>query len=167
MISLFALNWLSKDGKLILLARTTRTFAYGFLSIILAIYLKLSGFKDLLIGIILSSTLINSIIFTLIVTLYADRIGKRKILIVYASLMSVSGVIFFASNNFILLIVSALIGTINVTGSETGSFLSLEQAILPQTLKEQKKEIHFLQFIIWSEHLQCLQEFYYQVYPTS
>jgi MFS family permease len=138
-LSPFALNWLSKDGKLILLARTTRTFAYGFLSIILAIYLKLSGFNDLLIGIILSSTLINSIIFTLIVTLYADRIGKRKILIVYASLMSVSGVIFFASNNFILLIVSALIGTINVTGSETGSFLSLEQAILPQTLKDQKK----------------------------
>jgi MFS family permease len=138
-LSPFTLNWLSKDGKLILLARTTRTFAYGFLSIILAIYLKLSGFNDLLIGIILSSTLINSIIFTLIVTLYADRIGKRKILIVYASLMSVSGVIFFASNNFILLIVSALIGTINVTGSETGSFLSLEQAILPQTLKDQKK----------------------------
>jgi MFS family permease len=138
-LSPFTLNWLSKDGKLILLARTTRTFAYGFLSIILAIYLKLSGFNDLLIGIILSSTLINSIIFTLLVTLSADRIGKRKILIVYASLMSVSGVIFFASNNFILLIVSALIGTINVTGSETGSFLSLEQAILPQTLKDQKK----------------------------
>jgi MFS family permease len=139
MMSPFALNWLSTDGKLILLARTIRTFAYGFLSIILAIYLKLSGFNDLLIGVILSSTLINSIIFTLIVTLYADRIGKRKILIIYASLMSISGIIFFVSNNFILLIVSALIGTINVTGSETGSFLSLEQAILPQTLKEQKK----------------------------
>jgi MFS family permease len=139
MISQFTLNWLSTDGKLILLARTIRTFAYGFLSIILAIYLKLSGFNDLLIGIILSSTLINSIIFTLIVTLYADRIGRRKILIIYASLMSISGIIFFVSNNYILLIVSALIGTINVTGSETGSFLSLEQAILPQTLKEQKK----------------------------
>ena len=139
MISHFTLNWLSTDGKLILLARIIRTFAYGFLSIILAIYLKLSGFNDLSIGIILSSTLINSVIFTFIATLYADRIGRRKILIIYASLMSISGIIFFASNNFILLIVSALIGTINVTGSETGSFLSLEQAILPQTLKEQKK----------------------------
>ena len=81
--------------------------------------------------------------------------------------MSISGIIFFVSNNYILLIVSALIGTINVTGSETGSFLSLEQLILPQTLKEQNKKIHFLQFIIWSEHLQCLQEFYYPAYPTS
>ena len=53
--------------------------------------------------------------------------------------MSISGMIFFVSNNYILLIISALIGTINVTGSETGSFLSLEQAILPKTVKELKK----------------------------
>jgi len=45
-----------------------------------------------------------------------------------------SGVIFFVSNNYILLIISTLIGTINVTGSETGAFLSVEQAMLPQTL---------------------------------
>jgi len=135
----FRLNWLSTDGKLILLARTIRTFAYGFLSIVLSIYLKLSGFNDVLIGLILTFTLINSVIFTLLATIYADKIGRKKILIVYAGLMSISGIIFFVSNNYILLIISALIGTINVTGSETGSFLSLEQAILPQTIKEIKK----------------------------
>jgi MFS family permease len=137
--SSLALNWLSTDGKLILLARAIRTFAYGFLSIVLAIYLKLIGFNDALIGIILSSTLINSVIFTLLATIYADKIGRKKILIVYAVLMTISGIIFFVSNNYILLIISALVGTINVTGSETGSFLSLEQAILPQTIKELKK----------------------------
>jgi MFS family permease len=135
----FRLNWLSTDGKLILLARTIRTFAYGFLSIVLAIYLKLSGFNDALIGLILTSTLINSVIFTLISTIYADKIGRKKILIIYAALMCISGIIFFISSNYVLLIISALIGTINVTGSETGSFLSLEQAILPQTIKEIKK----------------------------
>ena len=135
----FRLNWLSTDGKLILLARIIRTFAYGFLSIVLAVYLKLSGFNDALIGLILTSTLINSVIFTLLATIYADKIGRKKILIVYAVLMCISGIIFFVSNNYVLLIISALIGTINVTGSETGSFLSLEQAILPQTIKEIKK----------------------------
>lgn len=137
--SSLGLNWLSTDGKLILLARAIRTFAYGFLSIVLAIYLKLIGFNDALIGIILTSTLINSVIFTLLATIYADKIGRKKILIVYAGLMFISGIIFFVSNNYILLIISALVGTINVTGSETGSFLSLEQAILPQTIKELKK----------------------------
>src|SRR6188472_960115 len=132
-------DWLSKDGKLILAARTIRTFAYGFLSVTLAIYLKLIGFSDLYIGLILSATLINSVIFTLIASFYADMIGRRKILIVYAALMSLSGAVFFVTTNYIALIASAFIGTINVTGTETGAFLSIEQAILPQTTNETKK----------------------------
>jgi MFS family permease len=132
-------RWLSKDGKLILAARTIRTFAYGFLSVVLAIYLKQIGFDDLYIGLILTTTLINSVIFTLIASFYADRIGRRKILIVYAGLMSLSGAIFLVTTNYIALIASAFIGTINVTGTETGAFLSIEQAILPQTVNEPKK----------------------------
>jgi MFS family permease len=132
-------GWLSKDGKLLLAARTIRTFGYGFLSVVLAIYLKLIGFGDLYIGLILTATLINSVIFTVIASLYADRIGRRKILIVYAGLMSLSGSIFFVTTNYIALIASAFIGTINVTGTETGAFLSIEQAILPQTVSEPKK----------------------------
>ena len=80
-IKVTPLRWLSKDGKLLLAARTLRTFAYGFLSVILAIYLKLVGFEDFYIGLILTATLINSVIFTLIASFYADRIGRRKILI--------------------------------------------------------------------------------------
>lgn len=138
-IKVTPLRWLSKDGKLLLAARTLRTFAYGFLSVILAIYLKLVGFEDFYIGLILTATLINSVIFTLIASFYADRIGRRKILILYAALMSISGVIFFITTNYIALIASALIGTINVTGTETGAFLSIEQAALPQTINDVKK----------------------------
>jgi MFS family permease len=130
---------LSKDGKLLLAARTLRTFAYGFLSVILAIYLKLIGFEDFYIGLILTATLLNSVIFTLIASFYADRIGRRKILIVYAALMSLSGAIFFVTTNYLALIISALIGTINVTGTETGAFLSIEQAVLPQMVNDINK----------------------------
>ena len=129
-------RWLSKDGKLLLAARTLRTFAYGFLSVILAIYLKLVGFEDFYIGLILTATLVNSVIFTLIASFYADRVGRRKILIMYAALMSLSGLIFFLTTNYIALIISALIGTINVTGTETGAFLSIEQAVLPQMVND-------------------------------
>jgi len=132
-------RWLSKDGKLLLAARTLRTFAYGFLSVILAIYLKLVGFEDFYIGLILTATLVNSVIFTLIASFYADRVGRRKILIMYAALMSLSGLIFFLTTNYIALIISALIGTINVTGTETGAFLSIEQAVLPQMVNDINK----------------------------
>ena len=133
------LDWLSTDGKLILSARVIRTFAYGFLSIVLAIYLKLLGFNDVLIGVVLTATLVNSVIFTLIASFYADRIGRRKTLIIYSALMSIAGAIFLTTENYFALIAAALIGTINVTGSETGAFLSIEQALLPQTVKNNKK----------------------------
>ena len=133
------IDWLSKDGKLVLAARVTRTFAYGFLSIVLAIYLKLIGFNDIVIGLVLAFTLVNSVIFTLIASFYADRLGRRNMLVIYAALMSISGAIFLATEDYLALIAAALIGTINVTGSETGAFLSIEQALLPQTVSNVRK----------------------------
>jgi MFS family permease len=132
-------SWLSRDGKLLLAAKIVRTFAYGFLSVILAIYLKLIGFDDVLIGLVLTVTLVNSVIFTLIASFYADRIGRRRTLVIYAALMSISGAIFVTTENHVMLIIAAFIGTINVTGSETGAFLTIEQSILPQTVKNIKK----------------------------
>jgi MFS family permease len=136
---LVVLDWITNDGRLIIAARIVRAFAYGFLSIVLAIYLKLIGLNDLVIGLILTGTLINSVLFTLLASFYADRIGRRKMLIVYAALMSLSGAIFVSTDNYVILIIAALIGTINVTGSETGAFLSIEQALMPQTLIDYKK----------------------------
>jgi hypothetical protein len=50
-------KWISKDGKLILIARLVRNFSYGFLSIILAIYLRLVGLDSFLVGIVLTASL--------------------------------------------------------------------------------------------------------------
>jgi MFS family permease len=138
-MALLLFNWLERDGRLLLAAKMVRMFAYGFLSVILAIYLKLIGFDDFLIGLILTTTLLNSVIFTLVASFYADKIGRRKFLLLYAALMSVSGFIFTISENYFALIISAFIGTINITGAESGAFLTIEQAILPQTLKNVRK----------------------------
>lgn len=133
------LEWLSKDGKLLLSARIVRAFSYGFLSIVLAIYLKSIGFNEILIGAILSATLVNSVIFTMLASFYADRFGRRKILTLYAIMMAVSGIIFLITDNYLALIIAAFIGTVNVTGAETSAFLSIEQATLPKTVKDIKK----------------------------
>ena len=138
-MALLLFNWLERDGRLLLAAKMVRMFAYGFLSVILAIYLKLIGFDDFLIGLILTTTLLKSVIFTLVASFYADKVGRRKFLLLYAALMSVSGFIFTISENYFALIIAAFIGTINITGAESGAFLTIEQAILPQTLKNVRK----------------------------
>jgi len=138
-MNLLSVGWLTRDGKLVLAARVVKTFAYGFLSKVLAIYLKLIGFDDVLIGLVLAATLANSVILTAMASFYADRVGRRKILVIYTILMAAAGATFLATGNPVALIVAALAGTINVTGSETGAFLSVEQALLPQTVTDPKR----------------------------
>jgi predicted MFS family arabinose efflux permease len=137
------LDWLTRDGKLLLTTRGVRSFGYGFLSVILAIYLNLLGFDDIMIGVVLSATLLGGASFTVFCSLYADRIGRRKMLIFLALLMAVSGVVFFLTENRILLLVASIIGTLSPTGGEVGSFLPMEQAILPQTCSQEKRNSAF------------------------
>jgi MFS family permease len=136
-------QWLDRDGKLLFASRAVRTFGYGFLSVTLAIYLGLIGFDAVSIGIILTATLVNGILFTLLSSFFADRWGRRKMLIIFGMLMSLSGLIFFLTENYAALIFAALIGTINVTGTEVGPFLSVEQTIIPQTCSNRKRNTAF------------------------
>ncbi len=121
----------------------------------------------LLIGIILSSTLINSVIFTVMATIYADKIGRRKILIIYAASMSISGIIYFVTITHIYLTIAALVGTIILLVLKQARFFLYSKLYYHKPSKNKKKEIHFLPCTTWLEHLQCLQEFYYPACPTS
>lgn len=137
------LAWLSDDGKLLLATRVLRSFAYGLLSVILAIYLSRIGLGAPQIGIILTATLLGGSLLTILVSAVGDRIGRKRTLLLLALLMAIAGAIFPSAGSFPLLIIVALIGTINPTGGEVGPFQSLEQAILPQTCPSQKRTTAF------------------------
>ena len=137
------LSWLDRNGKLVFLSRTVRAFGYGFLSITLGIYLNLLGFSEVAIGFLLMAALANSIFFNLLASLYADRWGRRKTLAAFASLMALSGITFYLTDNYLAMILAAFIGTVNVTGTEASSFFSIEQAIVPQTCPPEKRNTAF------------------------
>jgi len=138
-----SVRYLTRDGWLLLSTRGVRSFGYGFLSVILAIYLDLLGFDKLLIGAVLSATLLGSAAFTTFVSVYADKLGRRRVLVALALLMGTSGVIFAITTDTIALFVAAIIGTLSPTGAEIGSFLPMEQAILPQTTRQEKRNSVF------------------------
>ena len=140
------LTWLNKDGKLLLLANIARMLAFGFLSIILAIYLTNAGYDELYTGIIITATLVSGSFFTLFASLFADRIGRKKTLVLFSGLMSISGTIFAFTTDFYLLMLAALIGFINPAGIYFGAFNSVEQAIIPQTSSGRKRNNAFLLF---------------------
>ena len=125
--------WLSADGRFILAARAVRTFAYGYLSVLLGVYLEEVGLAPWQIGTVLTATLASSAGLTVVFSLLADRYGRRRMLALSALLMAVAGAVFATTSRYPVLLLAALTGTVGATSTEVGPFLSLEQVALPQT----------------------------------
>ncbi|MBM3128169.1 MAG: MFS transporter [Chloroflexi bacterium] len=121
---------LTTDGKLLFATRIARLFAYGFLSIILVLYLAQVGLSGAEIGALLTLTLLGDAVISLWITTSADHIGRRKMLLLGAGLMLFAGIAFALTGNIVLLAVAAIIGVISPGGGEIGPFLSIEQAAL-------------------------------------
>ncbi len=124
---------LSRDAKLIFASRAIRMFCYSYLSVMLGIYLKEVGLEVFFIGVIITAIIASGSVATLIGSLYADRIGRRRFLAICAALLALSGILFAITTNPLLLLLAALTGSLSASGGEAGPFLSIEQAILPQT----------------------------------
>src|SRR6202045_2999238 len=129
-----ALGVLTRDGYLLFLTRFMRLFAYGSLSVILVFYLVSLGLNASQTGLLLTLTLLGDTIISLFLTTQADRIGRRRMLIVGAILMAGAGLTFDCTNNFLFLVVAGTIGVISPSGNEVGPFLSIEQAALSQVV---------------------------------
>jgi len=134
-----ALQTLSRDGRLLFTTRMVRLFAYGLIAVILGLYLREVGFAATQIGLVITLTLVGDALISLPITIIADRIGRRRMLIIGAFLMIFAGVVFALSSNLLVLIIAAIIGTISPSGNEVGPFLSIEQAALPQTTTDKQR----------------------------
>jgi len=134
---------LSRDGWLLFATCGVRSFAYGFLSVILGLYLDAVGLSTSAIGWIFTAALAGGAIMTIIITAVADSFGRRALLIVGAVLMASAGWVFAVSHDPILLTIAAIFGTISPSGKEVGPFLSIEQAILPQSTSDQHRTTVF------------------------
>ena len=125
-----ALRALSRDAWLLFVTRFARLFAYGSLSVILVFYLISLGLTETQVGLVLTLTLVGDVIVSLYLTTRADRIGRRRMLIIGSILMAAAGLAFASTSNLLFLIVAGTIGVISPSGHEVGPFISIEQAAL-------------------------------------
>jgi MFS family permease len=130
---------LSPDGWVLFAACGVRNCAYGFLSVVLGVYLAALGLSVEAIGGIFTAALAGGAVMTLVLTRVADRLGRRQILIAGAALMAAAGIVFALTDQVLVLAVAAILGTISPSGKEVGPFLSVEQAILPQTTTDEQR----------------------------
>ncbi|HJV48000.1 MAG TPA: MFS transporter [Geothrix sp.] len=130
---------LGPDGRLLFLTRAARMFSYGFLSVVLVLYLAKLGFSEGRIGLLLTLTLVGDTLISLWITLHADRLGRKRMLILGAALMVAAGIPFALSGAFTVLVLAATFGVISPSGNEVGPFLAIEQAALSQVLAEDRR----------------------------
>jgi MFS family permease len=124
------LRILSRDGWLLFVTRFARLFAYGALSVILVFYLVGLGLTGAQAGLVLTLTLFGDVVVSLYLTTRADRLGRRRMLVVGSVLMAAAGLAFASTSNLFFLIFAGTIGVISPSGNEVGPFLSIEQAAL-------------------------------------
>jgi MFS family permease len=134
---------LTGDGVLLFLTRGVRMFAYGFLSVVLVLYLKAVGLTERQIGLLLTLTLLGDTVISLWITTAADRIGRKRMLILGALLMAMVGGVFAVTSNYVSLMVVATIGVLSPSDKDVGPFLSIEQAALSQTIPDEKRTAIF------------------------
>ncbi|HKR66927.1 MAG TPA: MFS transporter, partial [Thermoanaerobaculia bacterium] len=120
------------DVALLFSARIVRLFAYGFLSIVLVLYLASIGLDEHRIGLLLTLTLVGDVALSLYLTTRADLLGRRRTLLFGALLMVGAAVVFAFTHDFTLLVLAATIGVISPSGNEVGPFLPIEQVALTE-----------------------------------
>ncbi len=121
-----------RDFYLLFIARFLRLYAFGLLSVVLVLYLAELGFSPVAIGTLLTLTLLGDTVLSLLLTTRADRLGRRRMLVLGGALMVLGSLLLGTSEAYVVLLVAMTLGVISPSGNEVGPFLPIEQAALAE-----------------------------------
>jgi len=114
----------------VLIGRSLRGFADGFIAIVLPAYLLALGLGVLEIGIISTATLLGSAFTTLAVGRWGHRFSIRRLMLAAALLMAATGLGFAGFSSFWPLLVVAAVGTLNPSSGDASVFMPLDHTML-------------------------------------
>ena len=135
------LSWVSRDGKIIILARSVRTFAQGAIAVLFAVYLDMLGFSLTQIGIFFSFGVAGAAVFAFLVSLIAEKVGRRRLLVGLTLLTAAAGVVLVVADDFVVLTAFAFLGTLTGVGGGGGAQPTqpMEQASLVDTVPDNRR----------------------------
>jgi len=139
------LAWLDPSARVVLLARALRAFAYGMLSVAIALYLGQRGLRLPQIGLFLSAGVVGGAIYALGLGALVDRLGRRLTLIVLTLATATAAAGLLVDAGLPWLIACAAAGALAGVGGPGGAgpALPLEQAILADHCPDAKRPTLF------------------------
>lgn len=120
-----------RDRILINAAGFLRSLGVGLMGVVLGIYLFRVGLSSFTIGLVIAAGLAGAALATIVVSLAADRMGRKRVLLLLSLLSALGGLALALSPTLPLLLIMALIGMINGTGTDRSASFALDQAIVP------------------------------------
>lgn len=126
---------LTADGRLLFAARALRSFSFGWLSVILALYLAGRGFSATAIGAVFTATMVEDALLTMALSTLAARVGAARLMALTAPLIALGGFLLATAESPLLLVVGAVLGTLSPNGQDAGPFSPLEHSLLPGALR--------------------------------
>jgi len=132
------LSQVGKDARLVLATRSLRALSYGFLGVIMAIYLALLGLQPFQVGAVITGSLVANAVLATAGGLAAARWGRRRVLMAFASLSAISGAMLSLSQEPSVVVVAMLIGS-KTTGTDAGPFRAVEQVVMPRLVKDTER----------------------------
>jgi MFS family permease len=116
--------------RLVLAARALRSFADGFIAVVLPAYLLALGMAQLEVGFLSTATLLGSALSTLAIGRWGHRFSIRRLLLAAALLMSATGLGFAGLSSFWPLLLVAFVGTLNPSSGDASLFMPLDHTVL-------------------------------------
>jgi len=114
----------------ILIGRALRSFADGFIAVVLPAYLLAVGMGQLEVGFISTATLLGSAFATLAVGRFGHRFSIRRLLLAAALVMAATGLAFAGFQAFWPLLIVAFFGTLNPSSGDASVFMPLDHTML-------------------------------------
>jgi len=127
-------------------ARALRGFGDGFAVIILPAYLTALGHAAAAVGVVAAASLLGTALLTLAVGVIAPRHDLRKLMLVGAGLMAVTGIAFPNVQHVAAIALVAFIGTINPSAGDLGVLVPLEHAMLARGADDKERTRVFARY---------------------
>ncbi len=120
----------ARDLPLLYAAAFLRALATGLIGVLIGIHLARRGFDPAEIGAVVAAGLAGATAAALLVTLFADRLGRRRSLVLVALLGAAGGLAVAYASSHAVLLAASFLGMLNGMGRDRGASLILDQTLV-------------------------------------
>src|SRR5215467_7864357 len=133
------MNSASRNLLFIYLAAWQRSFSIGLLGVVLGVFLYREGLSATNIGFVIAAGLAGAATATIFIAFRADRLGRRKTLVVLSLLTALGSLPLIFHWGMAALMALGFMGMLNGMGTDRSASYALEQAVLPSLVSDQKR----------------------------